>query len=44
MGIATDAGDVAQLGERRLCTAEARGSNPLISTGCIYKAGVFSEA
>jgi hypothetical protein len=25
-------GDVAQLGERRLCTAEARGSNPLIST------------
>ena len=25
-------GDVAQLGERRLCTAEVRGSNPLIST------------
>jgi len=30
-GIAGD-GDVAQLGERRLCKAEVRGSNPLIST------------
>jgi hypothetical protein len=25
-------GDVAQLGERRLCKADVRGSNPLIST------------
>ena len=25
-------GDVAQLGERRLCKAEVRGSSPLIST------------
>ncbi len=25
-------GDVAQLGERRTCTAEAVGSNPIIST------------
>jgi hypothetical protein len=27
-----DPGAVAQLGERRLCTAEVRGSNPLGST------------
>jgi hypothetical protein len=26
-------GDVAQLGERRLCKADVRGSSPLISTG-----------
>ncbi len=25
-------GDVAQLGERRLCKADVRGSSPLIST------------
>jgi hypothetical protein len=25
-------GDIAQLGERLLCTQEVRGSNPLIST------------
>jgi hypothetical protein len=25
-------GDVAQMGERRLCKAEVRGSSPLIST------------
>lgn len=24
-------GDIAQLGERRLCTAEVRGSSPLVS-------------
>ena len=29
---ASEQGAVAQLGERRLCKAEARGSNPLIST------------
>jgi hypothetical protein len=26
-------GDVAQLGERRLCKAEVTGSSPVISTG-----------
>ena len=30
--LSLEEGDVAQLGERRLCTAEARSSNLLIST------------
>jgi hypothetical protein len=30
-------GDVAQLGERRLCTAEAIGSIPFISTIVLYR-------
>jgi hypothetical protein len=33
-------GDVAQLGERRLCKAEARGSNPLISTKLLGVRGI----
>jgi hypothetical protein len=37
-------GAVAQLGERRLCTAEVRGSNPLGSTyGSVRFAGKFES-
>src|ERR671921_359284 len=37
-------GAVAQLGERRLCTAEVRGSNPLGSTSGIWQfAGKIAE-
>ena len=34
---ATLSGDVAQLGERRLCKADVRGSSPLISTWLLFR-------
>jgi hypothetical protein len=37
-------GDVAQLGERRLCKAEVRGSSPLISTWLIFEVSENSMA
>ena len=36
-------GELAQLGERLLCTQEVTGSIPVFSTNCERKAGPFLE-